>query len=242
MINLFSKIRQKLLSHPPASEAGNRVTRYFAYAIGEIVLVVIGILIALAINNWNEENKNQRREKAFLTNLLEDLKADSIRLQEISSTLQIAVRYKKAFSNQISGKTIDQDSLNANFRSQYNILVDFIPNSTSLDELTNGSGLSLISNSILRRKIVSLYNNYDQLILKLKIGQEKGQTVVNYVSQKVKNINQLSEEEINILIKDPFYVNQTFMNYLVTQLEAVTGAKQLCEETLLLVRKELGSD
>jgi hypothetical protein len=48
MVKFFRKIRQKLLSE-------NKFSKYFIYAIGEIVLVVIGILIALQINNWNEE-------------------------------------------------------------------------------------------------------------------------------------------------------------------------------------------
>ena len=235
MISFFRKIRQKLLSQ-------NRVTRYLVYALGEIFLVVIGILIALAINNWNEEVKNQKREKTFFTNLQEDLKADSIRLQELHNTLQTAVLYKQVFSNQIYGKQSNRDSLNSNFKSQYNILVDFIPNSTSMDELTSGNGLGLISNSLLRRRIVGLYNTYDDLILKLKIGQEKGQAVVNYVSQKVKNINQLTQEEIDQLLEDPFYVNQTFMNFLVTQLEAITATQQNCNETLALIRKELAND
>ncbi|MEN2282965.1 DUF6090 family protein [Algoriphagus sp. SE2] len=235
MISFFRKIRQKLLSQ-------NRVARYLIYAMGEIFLVVIGILIALAINNWNEEVKNQKREKAFLTNLREDLRADSLRLQELNNTLQSAVSFKRVFENRINGKESDQDSVNANFRGQYNILVDFIPNSTSMDELTSGNSLSLISNSSLRRKIVALYNNYNDLILKLKVGQEKGQTVVNYVSQKVKNINQPTNEEIDRLLEDPFYVNQTLMNYLVTQLEAVTAAQQNCNETLVLIRKELIHD
>jgi len=51
MLSFFRKIRQKLLSQ-------NRVTQYLAYAIGEIILVVIGILIALQVNNWNENRKN----------------------------------------------------------------------------------------------------------------------------------------------------------------------------------------
>lgn len=51
MLVFFRKIRQKLLSQ-------NRVTQYLAYAIGEIILVVIGILIALQVNNWNENRKN----------------------------------------------------------------------------------------------------------------------------------------------------------------------------------------
>ncbi|WP_348719101.1 DUF6090 family protein [uncultured Algoriphagus sp.] len=51
MISFFRKIRQKLLTQ-------NRVTRYLIYAFGEIFLVVIGILIALQVNNWKEKRKN----------------------------------------------------------------------------------------------------------------------------------------------------------------------------------------
>lgn len=59
MISFFRKIRQKLLSQ-------NRVTRYLIYALGEIILVVIGILIALSINNWNENRKSENYELLLL--------------------------------------------------------------------------------------------------------------------------------------------------------------------------------
>ena len=55
MIKFFRKIRQKLVSE-------NKFSKYLIYAIGEIVLVVIGILIALSINNWNESLKLEQRE------------------------------------------------------------------------------------------------------------------------------------------------------------------------------------
>jgi len=54
----------------------NKTTKYFKYAIGEILLVVIGILIALQINNWNENRKLKNNEKVILTDLVEDLKLD----------------------------------------------------------------------------------------------------------------------------------------------------------------------
>ena len=70
MIKFFRKIRQKLLSE-------NKFSKYLVYAIGEIVLVVIGILIALQINNWNENRKNEEQgiiqKKALKIELENDL-------------------------------------------------------------------------------------------------------------------------------------------------------------------------
>jgi hypothetical protein len=203
--------------------------------------VVIGILIALQINNWNENTKNAKREKAFLINLQQDLRADSLRLEEIYITLNKAVRYKRVFENHMEGRATDLDSLNDHFSNQYNILIDFIPNSTTIDELTNG-GLNLISNTLVRRQIVTLYNNYDELILKIKIGQGKGQSVVNYVSQIVNDIGRLTDDEIIILLKDKYYINQTYMNYLFTQLDAVEHSFQICKETLFLINTEFKHD
>ena len=62
MIKFFRHIRQNLLNE-------GKTTKYFKYAIGEIVLVVIGILIALQINNWNESNKDIKQEQTYLKNL-----------------------------------------------------------------------------------------------------------------------------------------------------------------------------
>ncbi|QGY44758.1 hypothetical protein GM418_14100 [Maribellus comscasis] len=75
MIRFFSKIRYKLA-------AENRVAKYTRYAIGEILLVVIGILIALQINNWNENRKELKAQNKLLINLYENLSADSIFLVE----------------------------------------------------------------------------------------------------------------------------------------------------------------
>src|SRR6056297_3227687 len=69
MIKFFRKIRQTLLSD-------GKTGKYFKYAIGEIILVVIGILIALQINNWNEERKLQNEINTYLNQKLENLKAE----------------------------------------------------------------------------------------------------------------------------------------------------------------------
>ena len=69
MIKFFRKIRQKLLEQ-------NRISKYLIYAMGEIFLVVIGILIALSINNWNENNKNKTKEHVYLNKISDNLNDD----------------------------------------------------------------------------------------------------------------------------------------------------------------------
>ncbi|WP_426429581.1 DUF6090 family protein [Winogradskyella sp. HB-48] len=76
MIQFLRKIRQKLLVE-------NKLNKYLIYAIGEIVLVVIGILIALQINNWNERKKLKNHERELLTHVLEDIAQDSLTIVNV---------------------------------------------------------------------------------------------------------------------------------------------------------------
>ena len=62
----------------------NKAGKYFKYAIGEIVLVVIGILIALSINNWNENRKNGIKERVILRSLRVNLK-ENLKLLELAN-------------------------------------------------------------------------------------------------------------------------------------------------------------
>jgi len=73
MIKFFRKIRQNLLME-------NKTRKYFKYAIGEIVLVVIGILIALQINTWNEQLKKSKLKNEYVASLVNDLTKDTIQL------------------------------------------------------------------------------------------------------------------------------------------------------------------
>jgi hypothetical protein len=75
MIKLFRKIRQNLLME-------NKTGKYFKYAIGEIILVVIGILIALSINTWNEERKEQLVIRNLLHNIRLDMQADTLQFSK----------------------------------------------------------------------------------------------------------------------------------------------------------------
>ena len=82
MINFFRRIRKQLADD-------NKPLKYMRYAIGEIVLVVVGILIALSINNWNEDQKKQKLKVLYRNSLVNDLSSDTLLLGRL-----IKVNYK----------------------------------------------------------------------------------------------------------------------------------------------------
>ncbi|MBN3520962.1 hypothetical protein JYB62_13215 [Algoriphagus lutimaris] len=86
MISFFRKIRQKLLSQ-------NRITQYIFYALGEIFLVVLGILIALQVNNWNQERISLKREKQILQGLYQEFEAAA---KELDTDLNARKTYLRA--------------------------------------------------------------------------------------------------------------------------------------------------
>ena len=111
MLRFFRKMRKALIYD-------SRFGRYFFYAIGEIVLVVIGILIALSINNWNENNKLIKLEKNLLEEVKIGLESD---LERISKSIK---DHKKFINSQniiidwIDGKYEYNDSLSNHFNMQ----------------------------------------------------------------------------------------------------------------------------
>ena len=84
MIKFFRHIRQQLLSE-------NKFSKYLLYAIGEIILVVIGILIALQLNNLNENKKNDIFEKEILNQVQENLKGNLLVLKKIELNFDKAI-------------------------------------------------------------------------------------------------------------------------------------------------------
>jgi len=97
MIKFFGRIRHKLLSE-------NKVSKYILYAIGEIFLVVIGILIALQINNWNEERKAKSKTIIYVNKIINDLENDLRNLDSLyiigNTNRQQAANYFEKFENQ----------------------------------------------------------------------------------------------------------------------------------------------
>ena len=77
MLKIFRTIRKKLIGDLPAGQAGDKIRTYSLYAIGEILLVVIGILIALQINNWNEDQQAKDRMVTNILSIQEDIELET---------------------------------------------------------------------------------------------------------------------------------------------------------------------
>jgi len=163
MIKLFRKIRQNLLIENKTGKPGLQAGRYFKYAIGEIVLVVIGILIALQINNWNENKKNVEKEKKYLANINREIINDSLGLERSwfknrgkkIECLKLAKQY-------VLGDYLPKDTtlfiINVGFGG-INSRASFLGTSRTFNELVSTGNLSLISNDSIREHIVIYYSN-----------------------------------------------------------------------------------
>ncbi|WP_411896254.1 DUF6090 family protein [Winogradskyella sp. A2] len=147
MIKFFRKIRQKLLSE-------NKFSKYLIYAIGEIVLVVIGILIALSINNWNEERKANLREQSLYQNILTDLENEDVRLNSaLGQYKQHSDAYYQIYYETIGKANYDSTS---NKLDTYNILrwhnvFDFvvtIKHKNNISEITNNKIIELLNEKV----------------------------------------------------------------------------------------------
>ncbi|GMN06404.1 hypothetical protein MTsPCn5_17930 [Croceitalea sp. MTPC5] len=105
MTKVFKKIRQGLLHE-------NKFSKYLLYAIGEIVLVVIGILLALQINNWNETTKRNAEEAKLLIALIEDFKENKDRIKEAIRKEEDVIQTSRSLIQAMQSKnTIHKDSI-----------------------------------------------------------------------------------------------------------------------------------
>ncbi|MDP5081580.1 MAG: DUF6090 family protein [Winogradskyella sp.] len=154
MLKFFRRIRKNLISN-------GKTKSYFKYAFGEIALVMIGILLALQVSNWNDLRKEKQLEKRYLSELLLDLKTDSIVISNFTKTSDKQLVYKRNLMDFFNkGTTYSDDSLGLFFHNQWQVTYSFNPITTTLDEMKSTGSIGTIKNSNLRRKILETYNNY----------------------------------------------------------------------------------
>jgi len=190
MLKFFARIRRRLLGQ------GN-LRKYLVYAIGEILLVMIGILLALQVNNWNEKKKITQLEKEYLERLELDLVQDTLYFSRRLKESQEVVENHYKLIHQMYYEQINKQEV-------YNLLglviwnsEHFVFQNSTFSELKNTGLINILSNPELKKDIVSLYYDYDVIGTHVK---EINEFSINLYSDIV--VNHVKYREVNKYIWD----------------------------------------
>ena len=156
MLKFFRKIRQNLLME-------NKTGKYLKYAIGEIILVVLGILIALQINNANEERKIRKQELHYLENLKTDLKLNITELEEYIAVRNTRIESANKVLEYFEGKPLTDLNDFAFHTTNIYIWQKFSQHDNTFQELVNSGNLALISNDSIKNGLLNLQALYKKL-------------------------------------------------------------------------------
>ncbi len=150
MIKFFRKIRYDLMEH-------HKTKRYFQYALGEIILVVIGILIALAINNYKNERDSEVEINGYFMGILSDLENDDQRMTYLYNFYKLRT---DKIQEILSDKVLSNDQLGNNLNDLFSFRKFSSSNSTYLS-LMNNNQFNSIKDQALTNELINYYEtNY----------------------------------------------------------------------------------
>ena len=256
MIKFFRNLRKSLLSE-------NKFSKYLLYAIGEIILVVIGILIALQINNSNELKKQRTKEVQFLKNLRSDLIFEASELDRFTKIRQSIVNSAQTALEHFNGKPVENIQLFNYHTFNVGIWQEFQRNNNTFLELLNSGNLTIISNDsikngllnldLIHKKIISnrehLRNDLEQYFynpwFKTVDLDPLAQSYVFYSNQgKFNKDIELSRQEMQSLLRDTVFKNgfvlSVFTNSLI--IEDYRKMIALNKNVVKLIDKEIRND
>lgn len=253
MIKFFRKIRQRLLSE-------NKFSKYLLYAIGEIILVVIGILIALQINNSNELNKQRAKEVQFLKNLKSDLIFEESTLERYTGIRESIVNSAQSALEHFNGKPVENIQM-FNFHTfNVGIWQEFQRNNNTFQELLNSGNLTIISNDSIKNGLLNLDLIHKQIISNrehLRNDMEHyfydpwfknvdldplAQSFVFYTNNaKFDDMIELSRQELDRLLNDKVFKNgfvlSVFTNSLI--IDDYKRMRDLNKKVVELINREI---
>ncbi|MDM9632505.1 DUF6090 family protein [Robiginitalea aurantiaca] len=229
MLIFFRKVRQKLIP-------GNSTAKYLGYALGEIVLVVIGILIALGINNWSEQRKSRVFEKEILVQIRENLRKDKDNLKNIIANANRAVQCSEKILALERGSP-PPDSLKYWLGSIAQF--DRFQPLTNAYEVLKSRGLDLLSDKELRFLMGTYYD--DQAHIISNANEDLKQTFVeDWVPLMRQGVVEFKFKEYLILPDEQaFLASDKLRNILILNQSNYDGSIQYMGEGLQLINKVL---
>lgn len=154
MIKFFRRIRQNLVSQ-------GKTSKYFKYAIGEIILVVIGILIALQINTWNQNNKDSKEEYYILEKLQANIKTDTLNLKNSIERIQTYLDKLKVIKQEMKDETLVKFSVELS--GPLLSVVGTNLETTTWENLKSTGKLGLIKNAVLVDSLQAYFKKFENV-------------------------------------------------------------------------------
>ncbi|MGB7786757.1 MAG: DUF6090 family protein [Salinimicrobium sp.] len=150
MFRFFRNFRKKLL-------VKNNFSKYLLYATGEIILIVIGILIALGINNWNQHRLAAKREKFYLEGLKTEFQRSKLKLENLIEVNRLNYKESQKIAGYIDSSHAlpTEDELAKSLFEAFSYEIAYNPNNSLLNEILSSGGLQEISNADLRLYLTS---------------------------------------------------------------------------------------
>ena len=243
MIKFLRKIRQGLLSEGITG-------KYIKYAVGEIILVVFGILIALQINNWNDNRKNRNSEALYYCKLLEDFELDKKQIESIKESIDYSIKNTNDALLSLDAGKKDRNYLLNKYVSAVRRDI-YVPRNKTFEELIYSGNLNIIRdheiknmllqyNSDLESNLTVIRKNRDEFVKEI---YKLTNTTVDFGLQEIDFVKkELTPEVLEILPKDNWTKDKTskiykdFQKILLFNLTTAAREKQVIETIIELMK------
>ena len=247
MLTFFRRIRKGLLGEGATRPTGSsgRASKYVLYAVGEITLVVIGILIALQINNWNEERKDRIKEREVLQNLEESLENSIRKLEAHIYTNDFGSLSSDIIISIIDNNLAYNDSLNQYFGWALNIGDPGALVSLEGYEYLKHIGVDIIKSNDLKKEIINLFEETFQVSFGRRDRTENYNNEIVKLRQRyllrLNNFN-FAPFDFDNLIKDKYFYSWLFTIKNTRNWVKASHIESLSEtqRVLQLIKDELG--
>jgi len=190
MIKFFRKIRYNLMSE-------NKTSKYFKYAIGEIILVVIGILIALQINNWNENRKNRITEADYYCRILDDFELNEKLVDKNYELTTNRIKLTKALIKDLNNMPNDRSVILNKFTAALRHDAS-LPSNIAFEDITSSGQLKLLTDIKLKNRLIehSIFLNNSLNLLK----ENRNEIVKRYTDFEL--ITELGYQDIDYIKRE----------------------------------------
>ena len=189
MKSIFSAFRSQQLSK-------GKFGSYGLYALGEIVLIVLGILVALGIDNWNNERKDRIREQYYLTGLKEEFRQNKIKLNNLIEVNRTNYESARDLANylRLPSDSWSESLLSKHLFQAFAFEINYNPAESILNEIISSGGLNQITNPILRKGLTGWEPFIQQVHLQEIALRAERQKVIDLFRQDQGSIRTILED------------------------------------------------